>query len=162
VGTGFSFTDNKQGYSTNENMVADNLYEFLLQFFAVFSEYRANDVYIAGISYAGHYVPALAYKLMQHSDDSQINFRGVAIGNGWIDPINQINTADVYKSMGLVDELEAIKVSEWEDSIRTAIKDKNYLKALQLSSTLGMIYRCSINLSHNLKLFKKFILMNTV
>ena len=30
VGTGFSFTDSEEGYSTNEDQVADNLYEYVL------------------------------------------------------------------------------------------------------------------------------------
>ena len=29
VGTGFSFTDSDKGYSTNEDQVADNLYEYV-------------------------------------------------------------------------------------------------------------------------------------
>ncbi|CAG2168641.1 unnamed protein product, partial [Oppiella nova] len=62
VGTGYSFTDNAKGYSTNENMIADNLYEALQQFYTVFAEYRGNGVYITGQSYGGHYVPALGYK----------------------------------------------------------------------------------------------------
>ena len=28
VGTGFSFTDSEEGYSRNEDQVADNLYEY--------------------------------------------------------------------------------------------------------------------------------------
>ena len=30
VGTGFSFTGSEQGYSTNEDQVADNLYEYVM------------------------------------------------------------------------------------------------------------------------------------
>ena len=146
VGTGYSFTDNAKGYSTNENMIADNLYEALQQFYTVFDEYRGNGVYITGQSYGGHYVPALGYKVMQHSNDSNFDFKGIAIGNGWIDPINQINTADVYKSMGLVDELEAIEVREREESIRTAIRNKDYLKALQLDSDLSMQFSTMLKL----------------
>lgn len=48
VGTGFSFTVNKDGYSTNEKDVADNLYSCLTQFFTVFSEYQSNDFYLTG------------------------------------------------------------------------------------------------------------------
>ncbi|GFX54239.1 probable serine carboxypeptidase CPVL [Trichonephila clavipes] len=52
VGTGFSFTDHPKGYVTNEEEMADDMYEFLQQFFTVFYEYRNNEFYITGESYA--------------------------------------------------------------------------------------------------------------
>ncbi|GFX54269.1 probable serine carboxypeptidase CPVL [Trichonephila clavipes] len=54
VGTGFSFTTSKIGYCRNEDDVSTDLYNFLLQFFTMFPEYRDNDFYIAGESYAGN------------------------------------------------------------------------------------------------------------
>lgn len=51
---GFSFTDNDKGYARNENDVASNLYEGLLQFFKLFPEYKARDFYVAGESYGGN------------------------------------------------------------------------------------------------------------
>ena len=47
VGTGFSYTD-KDGLSTNEEEVADNLYSCITQFLIVFSEYQASDFYVTG------------------------------------------------------------------------------------------------------------------
>ena len=35
VGTGFSFTDSEEGYSTNEDQVADNLYEYVCLLFII-------------------------------------------------------------------------------------------------------------------------------
>ncbi len=48
VGTGFSFTNDSRGFSTDETEVAVNLYSALTQFFMVFSEYQANDFYLTG------------------------------------------------------------------------------------------------------------------
>ena len=48
MGTGFSFTENVLGLSTNESEVATNLYSALIQFFTVFSDYQKNDFYITG------------------------------------------------------------------------------------------------------------------
>ncbi len=48
VGTGFSFTNNTLGLSTNEVEVANNLYSALTQFFTVFTSYQANDFYVIG------------------------------------------------------------------------------------------------------------------
>ena len=52
VGAGFSFTHNDDGYAKDEDDVARDLYEALRQFFTLFSEYRKNDFYITGESYA--------------------------------------------------------------------------------------------------------------
>ena len=129
VGSGYSFTDDEKGYSTNENSVADNLYEFLLQFYQIFSEYRDNDLYLSGESYAGKYVPALGYKLMQMANVSRINFKGVAIGNGLTDPINQLEGFVYLKSTGLIDEKQQDELKLVENKVRQYYKDKNYEKA---------------------------------
>ena len=42
-------------------------------------------------SYAGKYVPAIAYKIHQENQGTpkvKINLRGVAIGDGLVDPVN--------------------------------------------------------------------------
>ena len=48
VGAGFSFTNNTLGFSTNEEQVANNLYDALIQFFTVFTSYQKNDFYATG------------------------------------------------------------------------------------------------------------------
>uniref|UniRef100_A0A1B0DJ25 Carboxypeptidase n=2 Tax=Phlebotomus papatasi TaxID=29031 RepID=A0A1B0DJ25_PHLPP len=53
VGTGFSFTDDDKGYSTNENEVGINLYEALRQFFIIFSDIQPNPFWVTGESYGG-------------------------------------------------------------------------------------------------------------
>jgi len=52
-------------------------------------EMQGKDFYITGESYAGHYIPAVAHYFMTHSEDLKINFKGIAIGNGWVDPYHQ-------------------------------------------------------------------------
>eukprot|EP00918_Siedleckia_nematoides_P053350 GHVU01116544.1.p1 GENE.GHVU01116544.1~~GHVU01116544.1.p1 ORF type:complete len:319 (-),score=61.13 GHVU01116544.1:456-1412(-) len=44
--------------------------------------------YIMGESFAGHYIVPLANKLLLSPVDN-LDFRGVGLGNAWIDPINQ-------------------------------------------------------------------------
>eukprot|EP00040_Diaphanoeca_grandis_P029299 m.171304 g.171304 ORF g.171304 m.171304 type:complete len:709 (-) comp31645_c0_seq1:143-2269(-) len=46
------------------------------------------EVYIAGESYAGHYVPAWSRALLK---DSSINFKGIALGNSCVDDAIQID-----------------------------------------------------------------------
>jgi len=48
---------------------------------------QGRDFYITGESYAGHYIPSIAFYLVNNATDLGVNFKGVAIGNGWVDPI---------------------------------------------------------------------------
>ena len=104
VGTGFSFTDDDAGYANDEDDVARDLYSALQQFFTLFSSYRANDFYITGESYAGKYVPAISYKIHQENQQAKqkINLKGLAIGDGLCDPINQLDYGHFLYNVGLV------------------------------------------------------------
>uniref|UniRef100_A0A146LL77 Carboxypeptidase n=1 Tax=Lygus hesperus TaxID=30085 RepID=A0A146LL77_LYGHE len=88
VGTGFSFSD-RQGYSKTEDQVSTNLYESLTQFFQLFPELVKNEFFVAGESYAGKYVPALADKIHRENPTAEvkINLKGLAIGDGVVDPM---------------------------------------------------------------------------
>jgi len=78
-GVGFSYCT-KYPCNNNDQSQAEDVYTFLTEFFAAFSEYAANDFYITGESYAGIYIPLI----MQQIDEgnSSINLKGAAIGDG--------------------------------------------------------------------------------
>ena len=128
VGTGFSFTDDIEGYSTNFDSVANNLYNFLEQFFTLFSEFRERQVYIAGQSAAGYYLSVLGPKIM-NSKKSIFNFAGIAVGNPWLDPSNQLKYTNLLKSIGFIDEKQMIQIEQDQDKIRDLILAKNYTQA---------------------------------
>ena len=45
--------------------VANDLYDALQQFFLLFPQLQKNDFYATGESYAGKYVPAISYKVVE-------------------------------------------------------------------------------------------------
>ena len=53
AGTGFSFTDKEEGFATNQEDVARDLYEALQQFYKLFPHLNKNELYVTGESYAG-------------------------------------------------------------------------------------------------------------
>ncbi|XP_074602001.1 putative serine carboxypeptidase CPVL [Brevipalpus obovatus] len=118
VGTGFSFTDSEEGYRNTQEEIGSDLYVFLQHFYQVFPEQRPNDLWISGESYAGKYVPAIAYKLYQERATSQMNFKGVAIGDGYVDGMLQNNYADLLYQIGMFDENEARKGRKIEQQVR--------------------------------------------
>ncbi|XP_055919853.1 venom serine carboxypeptidase-like [Eupeodes corollae] len=107
VGTGFSFTEHEKGYARNEKQVARNLHEAVKQLFQLFEFKLTYGFWITGESYAGKYIPALAYYIhhAQNSihNDVHIPLKGVAIGNGLSDPQHQLNYGDYLYQLGLID-----------------------------------------------------------
>ena len=83
-GTGFSTGK----YDNNETQVAEDTFEFLVEFYKAHPEYAKNDFFNVGESYAGHYVPAIAHRIYtgNKNKESSINMKGVSIGNGLTDP----------------------------------------------------------------------------
>lgn len=70
AGVGFSFCDDMRMCQdfNDENSSWDHL-DALFSFFEKFPEYRKNDLYITGESYAGIYVPYLAYRIHNYNEE---------------------------------------------------------------------------------------------
>lgn len=81
AGVGFSYSK-LQNYSTNDDLVSLDNYLALKDFFLNYPEFRKNDFYITGESYAGIYVPTLSVRVLA---DKSMNFKGMVIGNGITD-----------------------------------------------------------------------------
>ncbi|XP_034280063.1 lysosomal protective protein [Pantherophis guttatus] len=78
IGVGFSYSDS-QDYHTNDTEVARVNYLALKEFFNLFPEHLPKDLYLAGESYGGIYIPTLAEWVMQ---DASLNLKGLSVGNG--------------------------------------------------------------------------------
>jgi len=87
VGVGFSYSNVKSDYLTNDQITAADNLKFLEGWFAKFPEYKTNPFYITGESYAGHYVPTLAQEVYNANQNgtTDINIKGLVIGNPGID-----------------------------------------------------------------------------
>ncbi|KAI9829758.1 MAG: Cell death protease [Sarea resinae] len=112
VGTGFSYVDT-DSYIHELKTMGDQVVIFLEKWFALFPEYEHDDVncpfsgdsatvkvqrlimaqlYFAGESYAGQYIPYIAQAIVDRNrDDSKQRWslEGLLIGNGWISPTEQ-------------------------------------------------------------------------
>ncbi|RIB04518.1 peptidase S10 serine carboxypeptidase [Gigaspora rosea] len=85
------------GYSyggdvSNTTAAAADIYVFLQIFFQQFPKYAKLDFHIAGESYAGHYIPALAAEIYNNNNNkihSHINLESILIGNGFVNPLVQ-------------------------------------------------------------------------
>ncbi|XP_077712504.1 putative serine carboxypeptidase CPVL isoform X1 [Canis aureus] len=141
VGTGFSFTTSPQGYAVNEDDVARNLYSALVQFFLLFPEYKDNDFYATGESYAGKYVPALAHYIHILNPNPmmsmKINLKGIALGDAYSDPESIIEGyATFLYQIGLLDEKQRKYFQKQCDNCVKYIKEEKWLKAFEILDRL--------------------------
>merc|ERR1711990_209723 len=88
VGTGFS-NGSPLSDARSEADVAADMATFLKGFVEQNPQFKGRDFYITGESYAGHYVPAIAYHLTHDETGVPLSLKGIAIGNGLTDPFAQ-------------------------------------------------------------------------
>lgn len=83
AGVGFSYSNNSSDYAkVGDKRTAQDSYIFLLNWLERFPQYKTRDFYIAGESYAGHYVPQLAYDILlrnKNTTQTVINLKGIAV-----------------------------------------------------------------------------------
>ncbi|MBA0622630.1 hypothetical protein Godav_008156 [Gossypium davidsonii] len=89
AGVGFSFSNTSSDYdNTGDTTTAIDTYTFLVNCLERFPQYKSRDFFIAGESYAGHYVPQLASTILYNNENTNqtvINLKGIAVGNGLLD-----------------------------------------------------------------------------
>ncbi|CAL8102231.1 unnamed protein product [Prunus armeniaca] len=90
AGVGFSYSNTSSDYeSLGDKQTAKDSYTFLVNWLERFPQYKTRDFFIAGESYAGHYVPELAHTILSQNKITNqtkiINLKGIAIGNPWVD-----------------------------------------------------------------------------
>ena len=89
AGVGYSQCPNDdECWFDDELSSLDNVAAVTFFFEQKFPEFLANPLYISGESYAGIYVPYLAYQIHKQNKaghKTQINLKGVAVGNGLAD-----------------------------------------------------------------------------
>ncbi|KAK6131916.1 hypothetical protein DH2020_034353 [Rehmannia glutinosa] len=82
AGVGFSYSNSSADYKkSGDKRTAEDAYAFLLKWFERFPHYKKHDFYIAGESYAGHYIPELMDVILEKN---AIRVKGIMIGNGII------------------------------------------------------------------------------
>jgi len=138
VGTGFSYSDHEDGYVQTHERAGEDLLDAISQFFQLFPDLRNNDFYVTGESYAGRWVPASAYNVHLHNQrctpEEKINLKGIAIGDGAIDPAVQMQGfGQLLWHLGMVDEKERKQFDHYEKIIKDALdgSNKNFVGAFE-------------------------------
>ncbi|XP_053613977.1 venom serine carboxypeptidase-like [Plodia interpunctella] len=149
VGTGFSFTDDDRGYATNQTTIGENLYAALQQFMTLFPELRSAPLILAGESYAGKHIPSLGVQILWHrQEDEPINLQGLAIGNGFTDPLTLQRYSHFAREVGLVDDKVADTMNILEGAVIQFIKEGEMLKAYAYYNYLLQLFLSESRLSN--------------
>lgn len=109
AGVGFSYSNTSSDlYTVGDQRTAEDAYVFLQLWFERFPQYKHRDFYIAGESYAGHYVPQLSQIIYEKNKGVQnpvINFKGFMVGNAVTDDYNDyVGTFEYWWTHGLISD----------------------------------------------------------
>ncbi|XP_030954890.1 serine carboxypeptidase 24-like isoform X1 [Quercus lobata] len=89
AGVGFSYTNSSSNLKySGDKRTAEDALVFLIKWMSRFPQYKHREFYIAGESYAGHYVPQLAEKIVEYNKallQPILNLKGFIVGNALID-----------------------------------------------------------------------------
>ncbi|KAI3893484.1 hypothetical protein MKX03_022812 [Papaver bracteatum] len=108
IGVGFSYSNTSSNYVmwNDATTAADNV-KFIVNWLEEFPEFKDSDLYLAGESYAGHYIPQLAALLMEYNKQPNIkpiNLKAIALGNPLLGLDISINAADYLWSHGAISD----------------------------------------------------------
>ncbi|TNV78909.1 hypothetical protein FGO68_gene989 [Halteria grandinella] len=92
AGVGYSIGNTTDDLLSNDISTADDAFIALQNFYKAYPQYRKNDLWITGESYAGIYSPYLAWKIHQWNLEQEMNnwndtynLKGFIVGNGMTD-----------------------------------------------------------------------------
>ncbi|KAJ9175581.1 hypothetical protein P3X46_014124 [Hevea brasiliensis] len=122
AGVGFSYSNTSSDiYRVGDKRTAKDAYTFLVNWFERFPQYKHRPFYIAGESYAGHYIPELSQTIAWRNKGVKnpvINFQGFLLGNPLIDDYHDnIGTHEYWWNHGLISD------STYEDLKKSCTND---------------------------------------
>ncbi|KAL5508176.1 KEX1 [Sanghuangporus vaninii] len=139
AGTGYSYTSTDR-YVHELSDAADQVIEFLRNFYDVFPEYETMDTFISGESYAGQYLPYIGDAIL--SSNLGVSLKGVAIGNGWIDAQSQYPAyLDYAVKHGLIEENSDVwkEIKQQTDDCMTDLEKVTDTVPIQLPKCEGIV-----------------------
>lgn len=137
VGTGFSLAATDDDVPEDQETAAKHLDHALNHFVRRNPAFRSRPLFLAGESYAGKYIPALAYYILYQPSSLRSQLVGIAVGNGFTDPCTQVHAhADVLYAFGLLDQQQSTYVRQTAASIVDLVDRREWLEAHEKRTAL--------------------------
>ncbi|XP_062178132.1 serine carboxypeptidase-like 33 isoform X2 [Alnus glutinosa] len=139
VGVGFSYTNTSSDLTKlDDAFVAEDAYNFLVNWLQRFPQFKTHDFFIAGESYAGHYVPQLAELVYDRNKDRAkyptINLKGFIVGNP--------ETDDYYDSKGLLEYAwsHAVISDQLYDKAKKVCDFKRFYWSIDCNNAMNQVF----------------------
>jgi carboxypeptidase C (cathepsin A) len=144
VGVGYSYSKSGTLDELRFNTVraARELAVFLSHFFGVVAPHlQAQPFFIFGESYGGHYVPQLAYQLLQTPMPAVPHVQGIGLGNAWVWPSVQVQAWSAFAKLHkLIGGLAATAVDDLTDACLAAVRSGDHVgSAVSCNGVVGVI-----------------------
>ncbi|KAM3714376.1 hypothetical protein ACB098_01G329500 [Castanea mollissima] len=139
AGVGFSYTNTSSDLNdSGDRRTAQDALVFLIRWMSRFPQYKHREFYIAGESYAGHYVPQLAKKIVEYNKAllrPVFNLKGFIVGNAVTDSYyDNIGTVTYWWSHSMISDT----------SYRSILKNCNF-KGVQSSQQCDDAFSYALN-----------------
>ena len=153
-GAGFSYanveTDNK-----NTTLTATYyLYRMLAKLQAKYPSWFNRPFYVMGESYGGHWVPGLAYNILQQNLNNPANpirLQGIALGDPWVDPLTQTQSYAKYAfATSLINYNQYNIISYYQGQV---LQNLNAGMALQAEANWENSYSTIVNFADNINYY---------
>lgn len=85
---------------------------------------------------SGKYVPAIAHKIHTENQGSpklHVNLKGIAVGDGFTDPVNMLNYGEYLHNVGLLNAQQKAHFQEQEKKARDFILKEQFTEAFYVS-----------------------------
>eukprot|EP00049_Salpingoeca_infusionum_P017783 m.354340 g.354340 ORF g.354340 m.354340 type:complete len:461 (+) comp16985_c0_seq1:211-1593(+) len=147
AGVGYSYADTKAGLNTNDTQTAEDNLAAVVAFFQAYPEYVSNEMFIAGESYAGAYVPMLALQVVGYNKQAstKINLKGILVGNGVIgegalsDAVSLKVYTNFYRGHGLASEMAYYRVQTACDNFNNVSSNACQTARKELEASIGNV-----------------------
>lgn len=139
VGSGFSFTNSPDGFIQDMTTCSSHLYSALRQFLMMFPELRKAPLYLAGESYAGRYIPALAVKILEQDRNIgilDVKLKGIILGSPVLSRASIAEYSAIYYQWGLIDSQGLLAAKPLQDAYNKALASGDSIKASHLRDEL--------------------------
>ena len=135
VGTGYSYATSKSAFSTNNDQIAKDLVTVMKAFYKTIPDFEKVPLYIFSESYGGKMTAGFARALNNAVKAKEVNcnFKGFAMGDSWISPMDSVLTWGPYLfSTSLVDEVGLRNINKSAVETNAAAMAGKWLESTQL------------------------------
>ncbi|KAG8186687.1 hypothetical protein JTE90_014761 [Oedothorax gibbosus] len=144
VGTGFSYVTNTSALARDNKQIAKDLVTTLYSVLDTVPEFQKTPLYIFSESYGGKMTVDFALALTQAIKSKNItcNFKGIALGDSWISPLDSVFTWGSYLyTLSLLDKPQLAAVKDFAYKIKLSLLHQQYKQATdqygQLQDIIG-------------------------